>query len=253
MVRRKAKKESFFVPILIGLLIVIGFGFTYKHFENKIEVNQRTGCPISNVDQRSALSLLLDSSEPYTPVQMSNIVNRIQNKVNSLKSYDHLRIYTIGVAEEELLVPHFDFCKPDPESAESPLMRNWKAGNFEQRLRDTLGLMQGSRDNSHIITSIGSVASELPDSYDERTIIIVSDLVENSNIGSMYSPNWQEALSERNALLDARRPMLGGIRIEILFAPRANAGIDFRRVRDWWMTFLSDSGGMVARIDPISG
>ena len=71
MVRRKAKKESFFVPILIGLLIVIGFGFTYKHFENKIEVNQRTGCPISNVDQRSALSLLLNVSLPSSPLVLS--------------------------------------------------------------------------------------------------------------------------------------------------------------------------------------
>jgi hypothetical protein len=184
---------------------------------------------------------------------LKQVTNRIVVAVEELKPLDRVRIYTVGDASEKLLKPYFDFCKPDPNANESPILSRFKLANFTFMLEENLKRMQGSGSSSPIISSLGSVAADLPAVYDDRRIILVSDLIEYSEIISMYPSDWLTTAEREKRNIAAKRPMLSGIYLEILFIPRPNQPQQDIALRDWWWSFIEESGGSVARFTPISG
>lgn len=249
---RKKKKDSFLLPILLGGIFAAGF-FAFYISTSKTAVDPVTGCALRSANSGSALTILLDSTEPYSAVQLKQVSNRIVAAVEGLSPLDRVRIYTVGDASEKLLKPYFDFCKPDPNANESPILSRFKLANFTFMLEENLKQMQGSRSSSPIIASLGSVAADLPNIYEDRKIILVSDLIENSEIISMYPSDWPAIAEREERNIAAKRPMLSGILLEVLFIPRPNQPQQGVALRDWWWRFIEDSGGNIARFTPISG
>ena len=249
---RKKKKDSFLLPILAAAIFAAGFVAFYVS-TSKTATDDDTGCALQTDNLGSALTILLDSTEPYSAVQLKQVSNRIVAAVEGLRPLDRVRIYTVWDASEKLLAPYFDFCKPDPNANESPILSRFKLTNFTFKLEEDLKKMQGSRSNSPIISSLGSVAADLSGAYENRRIILVSDLIENSEIISMYPSDWLATAERKKRNIAAKRPMLSGIHLEVLFIPRPNQPQQDVALRDWWWSFIEDSGGSVARFTPISG
>ena len=249
---RKKSKESFLMPVIAAAVFVAAFGYFYFSTA-KVATDRVTGCALQPQDTGSALTILLDSTEPYSAVQLKLITNRIVAAVQGLKPLDRVRIYTVGDSTTQLLTPNFDFCKPDPDANESPIIARFNVAKFTFMLEESLRELQGSRSNSPIISSLGAVAADLSGEYSDSRIILVSDLIENSDIISMYPSDWLETAEREKRNIAARRPMLSGILVEILFIPRPNRPQQDAALRDWWWALLEESGGRVARFTPISG
>ena len=83
------------------------------------------------------LTILLDSTEPYSAVQLKLITNRIVAAVEGLKPLDRVRIYTVGNSTTQLLTPNFDFCKPDPDANESPIIARFNVAKFTFMLEES--------------------------------------------------------------------------------------------------------------------
>ena len=248
----KKKNDSLLIPAIAGLIFVGVFAFFFGNSAST-PVNIVTGCPVIADKNSSALSILLDSTEPYSPIQMARVTNRIIDKVSELQSLDRVRIYKVDDVSDGLLKPHFDFCKPDPNANSSPIVSRFKQANFAFMLQENLKEMQGTRPNSPIISSISSIAVDLTKDFESRSIVLVPDLIENSDLVSMYHPNWREELVVAQQRLNAKRPMLDGITLEILFIPRPNQPQQDTGLRDWWWRFIEESGGRISRFTPVSG
>ena len=248
----KKKNDSLLLPLVVGLLFACAFAFFYLNSAST-PVNPVTGCAATPKQSSSALSILLDSTEPYSPIQMARVTDRIIEKVSELEPLDRVRIYKVDDVSNGLLQPYFDFCKPDPNANASPIVARFKQANFAFMLEENLKEMQGTRSNSPIISSISSIAVDLPKSFESRSIVLVSDLIENSDLISMYDYNWRKELVLAQRRLNAKRPMLNGITLEVLFIPRPNRPQQDTALRDWWWQFIEESGGRISRFTPVSG
>ena len=131
-----------------------------------------------------------------------------------------------------------------------PIVARFKQANFAFMLEENLKEMQGTRSNSPIISSISSIAVDLPKSFENRSIVLVSDLIEHSDLISMYDSNWRKELVHAQRRLSAKRPMLNGITLEVLFILGQTNPQQDTALRDWWWQFIEESGGRISRFTP---
>ena len=87
----KKKNDSLLLPMVVGLLFASVFVFFYFSSAST-PVNPVTGCAVTPKQSSSALSILLDSTEPYSPIQMALVTDRILEKVSELEPLDRVRI-----------------------------------------------------------------------------------------------------------------------------------------------------------------
>ena len=169
------------------------------------------GCAATPKQGPSALSILLDSTEPYSPIQMARETDRIIEKVSELEPLDRVRIYKVDDVSNGFYNLILTFVSLIQMRTPRQLLRVLSRQILPSCWRRTLKEMQGTRSNSPIISSISSIAVDLPKSFENRSIVLVSDLIEHSDLISMYDSNWRKELVLAQRRLNAKRPMLNGV------------------------------------------
>ncbi len=243
-------KTSFAKIAFIVLLIVVIAGIIAFFLIETPKLHGKTGCPREKGHTAVTLSIVLDATENYGETQQRSIVNTVWDSVEALEVYDRIKIYTV---ESTAQPPIFHLCKPGKELQDSPAHRLLKDVRFKKYLNDALEKLQGTSDESPIIASLGWVAADRERDGSSQHILLVSDLIENFDGFSQYSPSWPAVYKANRKRIHDQCPMLNGVQINILWPTRPDQSTQDNTLVSWWDEYLGACGGYVNSINKITG
>tara|TARA_B100000941_G_C28424108_1_gene510438 strand:+ start:117 stop:929 length:813 start_codon:yes stop_codon:yes gene_type:complete len=243
MARRRRSGSSTTSKLVISAVVLVVVGlFSFLFLNQSPKTNQITGCPTDSTLSDRTIVLLFDTTSKLTATQEKKIRDITYQVVEKSNTFDRVRIYEVDPASEKLLKAEFDFCKP---AKEDPLGNNVRQKfakiNFERRFDKIFQQADYERPTSPIIEALGSIAASFPLNGSSKHLIIASDFIENSEILNQFQSSWRSS-SENNKLLEDRRPSLEGIKVSMLFIPRASIDHHNKNFSDWWKDYLKSSG-----------
>lgn len=191
------KRQQDFVGIGLMLLsfFVIAFGFIVFLNVSKQTYNEITLCP--DLPEQQRITILIDRTDPFTNTE--SIRQRILQSKSELEIHGRLAIFVLDESGEAPKTPVFDLCNPGRGADVSPLYRNPKRveDRFIQKFSNPLDellselLKSGIAPKSRISESFANAIS-----YDtanqtptKHQIILISDLLENSDYMNSYRKN----------------------------------------------------------------
>ena len=213
-------------------------------------LDSRTTCPLDPGYTQVSLSIALDATDVYGPAQRLSIVNSVWDSVNALEVYDRVKIYAIEPGEQ---TPLLNLCKPGSNMQDSPPEQQMRELRFKRFIADALEELQGTRPNSPIIESLGWIAADHERDGSERRVLLVSDLIEHSDVISHYDANWPEIYEANRRRIHNQCPNLDDILIDILFPTRPDRATQNNDLVAWWLDYLEACGGYVNSVSRITG
>ena len=191
MAKRRRKGNSLFW-VFLALIFVVSTGVIATLFFFDQEQTDSRGCLAGTPKTTTELSILIDATEPLRNSQLENVSSLVQRKVAGLEPYDRVRIFTISPPDGQLLKPSFDLCKPNPDSVDSSIKKRFEELRFRDEIEKQLRNNSGVQPFSPIIFSLGSVASQFKSEQAEREIILISDLIQNSEMLEILFSNFSQ-------------------------------------------------------------
>lgn len=250
--RRKKKSDRTYL-MLSGVAIAAILGVLGYVFMNPPAALQANGCLAEQQKTNSSLSILLDTTDQYRPVQLKVIKNILYERVLELKQFDHVKVYRVDELRDGILKAAINICKPGLDQLENPLFSKLKKVQFEEAIDSAFKVMEGSKPTSPIIESISSLASDMSLAHEDKEIIVVTDLIENSEIVSMYRNGWESELESNERYLEKTQPTLDGIRVRLLMLARPEVSTQNLDLKKWWIRFLRSSGAPKVELEEIRG
>jgi len=259
MPRKKKRSEIPAAVPILGVALILGGILAVLTLFGAPATDPRTGCPSDQSLTPERLAILLDTTDPYSGPQTIAAIDKLEARIGTLKPFSEIKIYTMaqgGSDGDTATSLAFAACKPEKNALASPLQQKLEQARFRQLLRDALDQINSTEASSRIIKSIAEVAAHLQKSSEwdgERSLIIVSDLIEFSELTSMYQP-LPAFNSDIGRRVSAAAPDLSGVSIEILMMRRVPHPAEVSALVDWWATFFTDlSGGNLDRIQQLRG
>lgn len=246
-----AKKNSRFgMFVFVTLLLVLAVLMTSFVYFSPQAVNAM-GCSKDKDYENAHTAILLDSTEPYGINQVKHVAKHIYRTIEQLRPMDRISIFQVKTNLPSKIELIFERCVPGENNQDAPIMQALKEARFSEEIETALLGLQGSQKSSPIINALSGVAATFDQEKSPKTILLVSDLIEHSEIMSMYSDTWLAAVSKESDRLDKTRPMLDGIEIHIVFMHRPDQRQQNFELRDWWLEYLDRSGANVTRVKNI--
>jgi len=266
---RRRKSLQSVAYLWIGILLIIGVaGVSISLFllkPEKIEKDPLTLCPVKN-GPSAFTSIVIDRTDSFGSISKADVEVELQDILDSTKEYEEISLFVVEPVEKSPLRSIISVCNPgtpdkaDPWTQNPELVaKNWKT-KFLTPLGDLLNrlLVEEEAPLSPIMESIQSVSitalggsqkSSLP-----RRIILISDLLQNSQAWSLYTQNPDfEAFSEAK-VTRGLNPDLRGVSNELLFLQReTKIRIDEKKLLRFWIQWIEFFGGRVTRVLKVSG
>lgn len=213
-----------------------------------------TGCPAAGPSAVTAI--LFDRTDQINDKEKLFIQNKLDAFQNRIQKYEEVDTYSLENQGDRVVRPLLRICDPGRGTDVSSLTGNprllherWTK-QFDAPLRDMLETMEqgGGATTSAIFEAIQSVSLQSfqsPKLAEDtpRKLILVSDLIQFTKTLDFYKNN----LDYRTFALtnEARRvhTNLTGVRIEILFIPRAKPDRINRLVKFWASWFVDQGAG----------
>lgn len=210
----------------------------------------RAGCPQEPGHTKVSLSILLDSTDTYGAGQKLSLINRIWDEVDKLDVYDRVKVYQVEHGEQ---TPLLNLCKPGRNFQDAPIHQRLQEVRFKELTDKALRQMEGERATSPIIESLGWVAANRERDDSDRRILLVSDLLEYSDVISHYSPDWRPKNERGRQRIHGHCPNLENTQLNILFAVRPDQPNQNNDLVEWWLHYLESCGGSVNRVIRVTG
>ena len=249
MARRKRTPIAKILVLTIGPAIVLAALLAVFLYEDP-DPDPVTACPRQPGYTQLSLAIALDATDVYGPAQRRSIVNDVWETVSALDVYDRVKIYTIEPGEQ---IPLLNLCKPGANMQDAPAEQQMRELQFKLFVEDALEQLQGTRPNSPIIESLGWIAADHERDGSDRRILLVSDLIEYSDVISHYDPNWPEVYENNRVRIYNQCPNLDDIQIDILFPTRPDRATQNNDLVNWWLDYLESCGGYVNSVTRITG
>lgn len=241
--------------IVLVVALVIG-GFWLADRQKKANATDAvTLCPVEG--PTGAMVALLDLTDPLTRSQANQLQTWLGDEIAASPWGTML---SVGVVSEDPSDWGARFAKCKPQTAEdaNPLIQNPSIlgetynDEFLVPLRETLDEMMQSetQDTSPIMESLQALVSETPSftSTRPKRLVIVSDMLQNSNVLSFYREEGWGYFTETRAH-ERLAGNLADVEVTLLRIPRTSANIgDPRKVDTFWARYF-DSQGTSARFD----
>lgn len=236
------------------LLAMIGV-FVWRQY-GEPEIDPVSFCPR---DGASALTVIaIDATDPYDAVQVREIDHRVRELLGLLERGHRLDIYTMNAGRGELATRTFSKCNPghatrlhqvagQPSEVER-IYREEFAEAIEAALSVTIE--QGAANRSPIVESVRAIAADsLGDVGQDvpRALILVSDLVQHSDVYSMFRSGVGafEDFSRTANYADAQTD-LRGAEVEVIVIARAEySAYQTRALLLWWEEYIRENGGQL--------
>lgn len=264
--RREAERDRLGYILLFSALLV-GAGLVSASLylsKNRPQLDQATMCPVDG--PRGLIVLLVDTTDPLSPVQQADLKNHLQKTKVSVPEYAAVDVYTVGPSTDHGLLKSLGerICNPgDGRNASTftsnpRLMKEKWEDRFSRPLDEVFGRMLNSpeADRSPIFESIQSVAvtafGVLPERTKLRKLIIVSDMLHNTEEYSQYHGIGSFAAFRSSPYYRRVRADLRGVDVELYYL-RRNNGPQGKQHIEFWQQYFEDSGATLVHVLALQG
>jgi hypothetical protein len=265
--RGKSLKNKLYFWIGGTLILAVG-GIVVTLFllkPEKVELDAITLCPAKD-GPTGFTAIVIDRTDSFGSISKADVEVQLQDIIDRTKESEQVSLFAVEPTEEEPLRSLISVCNPgSPDKADewtqnpSLIKRNWKT-KFQGPLGTLLNglLIEEEAPLSPIMESIQSVSitnlGGKKKSLVPRRIILISDLLQNSQTWSLYKQKpdfnkFSEAIQTRGL-----NPDLRGVSIELFFLQRkTKQRVDEKELLKFWLSWVEAYGGKVTRVLKISG
>ena len=256
--RPNSQGESSFGKVLavfIGLAVVFAIVsiFYINLSKVKIDIDPDTLCQVSR-PTTDIIAILIDATEglPERAARQASI--RIEQVLSAAPENSLINLYAIKSGNESHIEPIANICKPSNGEDVSNLTGNkhYTIMQYEERFLKPLRLQIDNlidANSSSTSPLIESMQSAVIESFEanantgEKRLIIVSDMIQNTNLYSFYreKPSY-ENYNEISTQSGKGMLRLDGITVELLIVARSFPKGTRKDVVRFWSLFLKDKG-----------
>ncbi|WP_019961931.1 hypothetical protein [Woodsholea maritima] len=253
--RRKDVIGFFNLIIVAGILGAISYAALVLQ---PPEYDSQTLC--LSGDQPPHYAIVIDKTDLYSPQQARAIRDLVLDSRTRLDMSERMSLFELDARGELIHTHNFSLCNPGRGEQINPLYRNPQRVQaryealFEAPLQNALADLVEPKDSpqSPIIEALADLALE-PDfdrTTPRRTIILVSDMLQNSQLFSVYG-RARGPLTDRlphpdlvvRELENTYGDVLNGVRIEIHLIPREGWESEQETVlQSYWSSIFSRLG-----------
>jgi len=239
--------------IALALVLLVGLVGAYAFLaRSRVDLDAETGCPLAGPSAVTAI--LFDRTDPINDKQKLFLQNRLDALREQTQKYEEVDTYSLQDQGDSVVTPLLRLCDPGRGTDVSSLTGNpqllherWEK-QFDAPLRNMLEAMEqgGGSKTSAIFEAIQSVSLQSfqspklkPDT--PRKLIVISDLIQFTKTLDFYKNdlNYQNfGLSNEARRLHTN---LDGVKVEVLFIPRAKAD-RINKLVNFWTNWLVDQG-----------
>ena len=232
-----------------AVVVAIGGVILVQSVLGMEEVDERL-CPKTS-GPVAGLAVLLDLTDTLEPVQYQRLRGVLGKRIADARQKTLIAVGAVRAAARERGA---DFARCKPLEGEEANKYYQNPGMIEERYRKeflepfeaivSAMLESPAADRSPIMESLQALLVSSPGFVDAswpRRVIIVSDLIQNSEAFSFYrGDNWQRFIRSQDAKRLAGR--LQDVEVEICRIPRPGAKVDIAQVDDFWVRYFNRAG-----------
>ncbi len=257
--RRAARRKETASGLLWGVALVVllamtsaGGYFAWRFASSRPVLDEATLCP--ETGPTGAFAVLLDLTDPLTGQQSARLATLLEKRVERVPEG---ALVTFGAvsSDEGRRGSLFAACKPGDGSQASQIYENPGMirarfdSEFMTPLRTVLDetIRTAAEDTSPIMESLQALIADTPafeTSGGPREIVIVSDLLQNSETLSFYRGEGWETLRDSGATSRLARN-LNGVVVSVMLVPRPGAGARaLGQVDGFWARYFDQQGAL---------
>ena len=245
-----------FAGVILVLFLILLLVLYLKLNQEKID---KCGCPEHGL--KSHTILIVDKTDEISETQSKHLKSYLEKLKNDLEFHEKLTIYTLKPTSFYYLEPIFSMCKPQSGKEANVLIENRLM--IQKRFEDFFSkplenieaelIKKSEFQQSPIIEMISEVGKldDFSTDIDKRKLIIISDMLQNTETLSHYNKFTFEKFINSSAgkLL---RPSLAGVEVEILYLQRPSA-IQFQNENHivFWNKYFASCGAQIVKITKI--
>ena len=251
--------------IIVAVSLVAGgiIGLRIMVEKSRVPINAESMCPIAG--PVAFTSILVDGTDTFSPVQVADLQRYFLEFKDSLYKHEQVAIYAPReMSSEQLLRPTLKICSPGDAKGVGGLTANPQA---IQRKYERDFLAQIDKALGHSLDAQGSATSPIMemiqavviDSFPIQTtapkrLIIVSDMLQNSDYYSHYRDPISFDVLQENPEFQHVSSNLSGVDVEILYIGRKGAEeLQTNRHGLFWEAFVRHMRGNLRSIRRIGG
>jgi hypothetical protein len=232
----RRKKGNTWALVITGSACLGIAGLLLASFLMRVERDPVTGCNQDEEKIENTYSILIDSTDSLKPVQAQKISNFVSALLETTTTEDRFQVFILQESNTATIEPIFEGCNFVASISEAPALAKFRQSNFVQRLMHSV--QSGDEATiSPIIHGVNAVSARMPRDHSNKSLILVSDMYENSDIFSMYKSDVRSLLSTQDAGLSSKTPNLAGISVHLLVIDRPELSQDLEFVETWLMYF----------------
>lgn len=202
--------------------------------------------------------VLVDPTDPLSPAEERTVQRIILDRKEKLATGARLSVLALTPKQNTAVVQLlFSRCRPPDGQGVNPFIRNKKMlqkqywEEFEQPLEQAMAAIArlDGADTSPLLESLHYVAT-MPSfaTSRQRTLMIVSDLLEHSSALSQYSPEYAWPTAQQSLYVADVRGRLAGVNVMVL--QRRNAKYQNKAHEQFWQAYMQTAGAASYRVQP---
>ena len=252
--------------MIFGLVGVILGGFFMISFwvqSGRVEVDRDTMCPRSGPGGHTVV--LIDATDEFSAIQKADLKRYFSELKSNVPKYSQIAIYAPQeMSDEDFLSPELKICNPGDGQGISGITANpeqikqrYKV-NFSDKIDDVLdnGLNSEGAPISPVMEMIQAVSVDaFPINGDTpKRLIIVSDMLQNTDWYSHYRDKVDFEVAKANPRFQHVYVDLTGVEVEILYIGRE--GYEHLQTNGhgmFWDAFFAYMKGNLVSISRIGG
>ena len=205
--------------------------------------------------------MLVDRTDPLTEEHGRLLLETTERAIASLKLHERFSLFLIEGQAPAAPTPVFSVCKPADGTDANWLYENKRLirASYEERFGEPLSVSvrkltePAQAPTSPIMETIRNIAAvtEFAVAAGERTLIVVSDLLQNMPAYSHYRTNPDYERFRSSAYAASVRPDLAGVAVELVYLRnRKTQRRQGRAHLGFWEAYFADGGAAPVEVMP---
>lgn len=250
---RRQDRQGVLILVACALALMLGLGVALLLTSSEPRLD-----PVSlravNRPSTGVASVLIDRTDPLSALQEARIKDRLrQLELHELRANDFVEVWELRQTDEgplrRLFARYFPGRDANPLWANPSAVASRSDSLFWTPLLDALRPpVSGHVAHSPILSAVRELSeqSEFSAAKSRRTLLLISDLLENSDAGSFYAAREDFRAFRVSAAYLALRPDLRGANVEVCYVVRPDLSpAASERARCFWQAYFRASGAAV--------
>jgi hypothetical protein len=254
---RNAQRNGLIMIVTACSIIIAATYFVFNIKLNTTERDAATNCRIDGHVAKETI-LILDATDPISSTQQILIDKEARKFFSNAITDERFSIYILD-ENHDRIAKTLSVCNPGDGSDKSALTSNkrrlknrWEEGFYSRLISEVKKLnLTSSASKSPIMEIIkhSSIDAMYHSPAAKKKMIIISDLLQHTNVFSQYRTTQSFNEVYKNGLLRPLMPQLDGVEVEVLYLERPNSSLQQGRshVR-FWEQFVDKAGGELSRV-----